>query len=152
MKKDLLLQFIAYLLCTLFFYAASMKAMDFGQFRVDISQSPLLANVPHLLTALFVIVTELTAAFMLAFPATRLYGFFLSSFLMLLFTVYMSVLYLFYVNIPCSCGGILGQMGYPAHIVFNACFTVLAITGTLLQQYGNDLAGQRKQRSTSEQH
>lgn len=135
MKKEYIITPIAYALCILFIYAASMKAMDFGQFTTDITKSPLLANVPAPITGIGVLALEFLAALLLAFPAMRLYGLYLSAFLMLLFSVYMAVLYFFYMNIPCSCGGILGQMGYPAHILFNIAFTLLAFTGILLQHF-----------------
>lgn len=135
MKKEHIITAISYALCILFIYAASMKMMDFGQFTADIAKSPLLANVPAGVTSAGILALELGAAVLLAFPGTRLNGLYLSAFLMLLFSVYMSALFFFYTNIPCSCGGILGQMGYPAHIVFNIAFTLLAFTGLLLQHF-----------------
>ncbi|RPD39230.1 MauE/DoxX family redox-associated membrane protein [Chitinophaga barathri] len=133
--KNIFLQAICFSLCILFFYAASMKALEFGQFMTDIAKSPLLANIPPALTGASTILAEVAAAMMLALPATRKAGLYLSAFLMLSFTAYMSILYFFYENIPCSCGGILGTMGYPAHIVFNTAFTLLAITGILLHHF-----------------
>lgn len=135
MKKHFILQTICFLLCILFFYAASMKAMEFSQFTADIAKSPLLANIPPVITGVLTIVTEVVAAILVALPGTRKAGLYLSAFLMLSFSLYMSVLYFFYTNIPCSCGGILGQMGYPTHIVFNIAFTLLAFTGILLQHF-----------------
>lgn len=135
MKKEYIITTISYALCILFIYAATMKAIDFRQFMTDITKSPLLANIPASVTGIGILALEFAAALLLAFPKARMYGLYLSAFLMLLFSVYMSVLYFFYVNIPCSCGGILGQMGYPAHIVFNIAFTLLAFTGILLQHF-----------------
>lgn len=135
MKKEPVTILISYALCILFIYAASMKVMDFGQFTADIAKSPLLANMPARATGVGILVLEFGAALLLAFQGMRLYGLYISAFLMLLFSVYMAALYFFYTNIPCSCGGILGQMGYPAHIAFNIAFTLLAFTGLLLQHF-----------------
>lgn len=133
--RNTILQAICFLLCTLFFYAAAAKALDFGQFVADIAKSPLLANIPPAHTGSLTIGVEIAAALLVALPRTRKAGLFLSTFLMLCFSLYMGILYFFYTNIPCSCGGILGQMGYPAHIVFNIAFTLLAFTGLLLQHF-----------------
>jgi hypothetical protein len=118
-------------------YAAVVKAMDYGLFISDMSKSPLLVKYDKEWLGPGVLGGEFLIVALLSFGATRKSGLFLSFFVMLLFTLYLSTLYFFYTNIPCSCGGILGKMSYPMHIVFNAVFTLLAATGVLLYKTNN---------------
>ncbi len=123
---------IVILISMLFTYAAIFKAMDYSLFLSDMSKSPLLVKYDKNLLAPVVLGTEFLIIILLSFPVTRKAGFFLSFFVMAIFSLYLSTLYFFFTNIPCSCGGILGKMPYPVHIVFNICFTVLSGTGVLL--------------------
>jgi len=48
--------------------------------------------------------------------------------IMLLFSSYLITLYiLFQDQLPCACGGILNNMGYPEHIIFNVTITFLTL-------------------------
>lgn len=137
MKKGYIVFLIVGLLSLLFMYAAVVKAMDYGLFLADMSKSPLLVKYDKEILGPGVLGVEFLIVALLSFAATRKSGLFLSFFVMLLFTLYLSTLYFFYTNIPCSCGGILGKMSYPTHIAFNAVFTVLAATGVLLYETTN---------------
>ncbi|WP_343692479.1 MauE/DoxX family redox-associated membrane protein [Chitinophaga sp.] len=137
MKRAYLVFPIVGLLSLLFMYAAVVKAMDYGLFLADMSKSPLLVKYDKEILGPGVLGVEFLIVALLSFAATRKSGLFLSFFVMLLFTLYLSTLYFFYTNIPCSCGGILGKMSYPAHIAFNAVFTLLAATGVLLYKTNN---------------
>jgi hypothetical protein len=130
--KKYIITVIVILISMLFTYAAIFKAMDYPLFLSDMSKSPLLVKYDMNLLAPVVIGTELLIVVLLNFPATRKAGFFLSFFVMWIFSLYLSTLYFFFTNIPCSCGGILGKMPYPVHIVFNICFTVLSGAGVLV--------------------
>ncbi|MGY0038519.1 MauE/DoxX family redox-associated membrane protein [Pedobacter sp. NJ-S-72] len=134
MKINYIQTAVVILLCTLFIYAGIFKAMDYQLFLSDLSKSPLLVKYDKTLLAPVVLGTEFLIVFLLAFNLTRKTGLFLSFFVMLLFTLYLSTLthFFFYTNIPCSCGGILGKMSYPTHIIFNAAFTLMAATAILV--------------------
>jgi hypothetical protein len=132
MKRQTIITILSYLLSILFIYAATAKAMDYTIFLADIAKSPLLGNFNNVVIAPIILGVEFLTAILLQFKATARVGFYFSSFLMLMFTLYMGTLYFFYTNIPCSCGGILGKMPYPVHIVFNLVFTILSFTGAIL--------------------
>jgi len=127
-----ILNVIVILICMLFVYAGLFKALDYQLFIADMGKSPLLVKYNKDILAPVVLGTEFLIVFLLSFPATKKAGLFLSFFVMLLFTFYLSSLYFFFTNIPCSCGGILGKMPYPVHIVFNAFFAFLSGLGVLL--------------------
>jgi hypothetical protein len=132
MKRQTSITILSYLLSILFIYAATAKAMDYRIFVADIAKSPLLGNFNNVIIAPIVLGLEFLTAILLQFKATTRLGFYFSSFLLLMFTLYLGTLYFFYTNIPCSCGGILGKMPYPVHIIFNLVFTILSFTGAIL--------------------
>ncbi|RXJ45687.1 MauE/DoxX family redox-associated membrane protein [Gelidibacter gilvus] len=117
----------------LFVYAAVSKLLDFKTFETQIGQSSLLSGffdwVPW-----GVITSEIVAALLLAFTKTRLLGLYLSLTLMLLFTVYITMILYFSADIPCSCGGVLEALGWKGHLIFNGFFIVIALLGILIQR------------------
>lgn len=131
MRKHIL-TIILILICMLFTYAAIVKTIDYEPFVSEMGKSPLLVRYDKALLAPAVLGTEFLIVILLTFPATRKAGFFLSFFVMAVFSLYLATLYFFFTNIPCSCGGILGKMPYPVHIVFNTCYTALSAAGVLL--------------------
>lgn len=132
MKRPTIITALAFAISVLFVYAALIKAMDYPFFVASLRKSPLLVNYNMPVLAPVVLGIEMVTAILLNIAPVRRTGFYLSFFVMLTFTLYLVVLYYFYKNIPCSCGGILGMMPYPVHIVFNIVFTLMALAGVLL--------------------
>lgn len=122
---------IACLLQVLFCYAAISKISDMEKFRTEVGQSPLLTYFVGLIV-IAVPVTELIAVGLLFFTKTRLWGMYLSLFLMVSFTAYILAIMKFAAYVPCSCGGILSGMNWSQHLVFNCLFTGLAVTGVVI--------------------
>src|SRR5690349_5222490 len=129
---------IRFLLIALFIYAGSSKLFEVGIFKAQMMKSPLLPHglIPFLAYA--VPLFEIGLSLFLA--SKRLYrlGLLLSFFLMLLFSLYLIALNVFFSDpdIPCSCGGILGHLTYEVHIIFNLCFTMLSLLGFMLSKLG----------------
>lgn len=138
--KDVYLNISSILLIVLLSYAAVVKGYDLNLFQKQMTESPL---IPLILTDIISYVIpsfELLAVLLLFFQSTRFWGFILSYFLMLFFSVYLiALLYLFGSNLPCACGGILGEMGYKTHIIFNIFFTILAFISTIITSYDNKI-------------
>jgi hypothetical protein len=128
MLKKSLLELPAVLLTILFTYASISKLLQYNTFRFQLDQSPFITNYASVI-AWSIPAIELFTTALLMFPATRLKGFYLSYALMLLFTFYIfSILHYSYF-VPCSCGGILSQMNWEQHLIFNIVFTLIALTG-----------------------
>jgi hypothetical protein len=53
--------------------------------------------------------------------------------MMSLFTAYLIIMLKFSYHIPCSCGGVLQNLSWNDHIVFNTFFIVIAGAGALLK-------------------
>jgi len=120
---------IATILIILFFYTAVSKLLDMAEFRKQLANQTLPAwSIGPLLW--IIPICELLVSALLTMSSTRLIGFYLSTVLMFIFTVYMGlVLSNIFDRIPCSCGGVLSSMGFVAHFFFNLFFLTLSIVG-----------------------
>jgi hypothetical protein len=118
----------------LWIYAAVSKLSNYPAFLSQLQRQPLPAwSVPTISIALQMV--EELAVLLLSFQRTMSKGLFLSFILLLLFTIYVGLgLMHVYDKVPCSCGGILNNMGWTAHLVFNLAFTLLAFSGWLLSK------------------
>jgi len=128
------LAIITFLCALLFAYAALTKLWDYDKFVVQLGQSPLLTEYAGFV-AWFIPAIELIIALMLRIPRTQRLGLYGFMTLMILFTAYIVAILNFAEYIPCSCGGILENLGWWEHLIFNLAFIGIAIAGiTLLEQ------------------
>ncbi|WP_127025079.1 MauE/DoxX family redox-associated membrane protein [Flagellimonas beolgyonensis] len=120
------------ILCSLLFlYAATSKLWDFQQFKIQLGQSPILTAYADWV-AWLVLIMEYTIAFLLFIDAFRLKALYAALGLMSMFTTYIILVLHFSDYIPCSCGGVLENLGWTEHIIFNAFFIVLLTVAILL--------------------
>jgi len=128
-KYRRLVDFIAAVLIFLFVYTATSKLFTFDQFKAVISASPLLGEHAGLLSWL-VPSAELVVSLLLFLSFSREYGFLFSSILMGVFSLYIAYMLLFSPDpLPCSCGGVLKQMSWSQHLIFNIIFFLLSVFG-----------------------
>lgn len=132
MKKQTFISIIASLFIILFLYAAVTKLMEYDKFVTQLGKSPLITNYSAILAWLVPII-EIAIALLLIFPKTTLLGLYISMALMAMFTFYIIFIMNFSPYIPCSCGGILSQLGWKEHLIFNIAFTILGILGVFLK-------------------
>ena len=120
---------IATILIILFFYTSVSKLLDLAEFRKQLANQTLPAS--SIGPLLWIIpICELLVSALLTIGSTLRIGFYLSTVLIFIFTVYMGlVLSNFFDRIPCSCGGVLRSMGFEAHFFFNLFFLTLSIVG-----------------------
>lgn len=115
----------------LFCYAATNKLLEFDTFRVQLGQSPLLGTYAY--WVVFAIPSiEILISILLALPKLRYIGFLFSFGLMVMFTAYITIILNYSAFVPCSCGGILSEMNWTQHLVFNIVFVLLALAAVLL--------------------
>lgn len=118
---------ICTLLVLLWVYTAGSKLAGVAEFKRQLASQTLGKTAASFLLW-FIPSSELLAALLLLFSKTRFAGLMLSAVLMLLFTGYIGLVLLGYYNrTPCSCGGVLKEMGWQIHFWFNLYF--LAISG-----------------------
>jgi uncharacterized membrane protein YphA (DoxX/SURF4 family) len=125
-KNFTLLDVIIFLYELLFVYAAVSKLMDFEVFQAQIGKSPIIEH--HSMWISWVVpALELIICILLLLQKTQLVALFMSFSLMTLFTVYIIFILKFSPYVPCSCGGILNDLGWAEHVIFNAFFIALAL-------------------------
>ncbi|HSZ34877.1 MAG TPA: MauE/DoxX family redox-associated membrane protein [Puia sp.] len=136
--KNIFPDIAAWILITLFVYAASSKIADFQKFSIQLGQSPLLTSMRHLV-AWIIPTIEFIIALMLAFSKTRLKAFYASYTLMVVFTLYIIAITRFSDYVPCSCGGILQHMTWNQHLIFNLFILAITLAGIILSNNKQDI-------------
>jgi hypothetical protein len=131
-KTNYTLQIICSLFIFLFVYSALSKFHEFDAFKAVLGRSPVIGSKNEILAWSLPLI-ELMVAIILFIPGTRRIGLYSSFFLMSIFTVYVGYLILFIPNLPCSCGGIIKQMSWKQHLVFNIFFTSLAGAAIIIE-------------------
>ena len=132
MKQNILIEVICFLLILLFVYAAISKLFDYSSFKYQVHLSPFLSSFSNF--AWIIPAIELIIAMLLIFNTWRMIGLYASFFMMLSFTLYITLMLLFTKHLPCSCGGVLRKLSWPQHLILNIFFLILAIAGIILQK------------------
>lgn len=133
MKQNTLIEIICFLLILLFVYAALNKLLSYAEFKNQLTRSPLIKNWSAPI-AIVLPVTELITAGLLSISVTRKTGMALSFILLTLFSGYVIYMLLFEKNLPCSCGGVLKQLTWKQHLLFNLFFLLISFAGIILQK------------------
>jgi hypothetical protein len=140
MTRKISVDIAVFLYISLFVYAALSKLLDYREFNLQLSQSPILtAFANHLAWAIPAI--ELVIATLLVFSTTRLAGLYASFSLMTSFTTYIILASRFSDHVPCSCGGVIQNLSWSQHLVFNSSFLVLLIVAIVLYPMDEALKG-----------
>jgi hypothetical protein len=132
-RQSTIMDVICALLVILFIYTGLNKMMDHEKFKFEMGRSPFIQGMSGFIAATLP-AGELLIALALIVKRTRLFGLYLSSFIMALFTGYIWLMLNYAYDLPCSCGGVLAKMSWNDHLYFNAAFTLLAMTGSVLQR------------------
>jgi uncharacterized membrane protein YphA (DoxX/SURF4 family) len=125
-KRSTLIEIVAILYMSMFLYTAFSKWSDYTMTREQMALMPALEPVAHILVWL-VPATEIVITLLVFIHQTRKKGLYAATTLMILFTLYIIFMMLFYPYLPCSCGGFLAELSWPAHLVFNSSFILLGI-------------------------
>lgn len=123
-----LTELISSLLIFLFVYTACSKLLEINTFQLAISKSPMIGEHSTWLSYAVPII-EIAIATLLLIPQTRKIGFLISTTLMALFTCYIGFMLVTVSDLPCSCKGVLKNMSWKQHLVFNIFFTALSFAG-----------------------
>lgn len=127
-----IVEIIAAFFIILFIYTAINKLSAISQFQNVLSKSSLIGNMAYPVSWIIPI-SELAIVVLLFFPATRSAGIYSSLFLVTAFTIYLVYMLAFASWLPCSCGGVLSQMSWKQHILFNISFILLALVAILIR-------------------
>jgi len=139
-KRTIIIEIITMLNIILFLYTGVAKIQDYSVFKEQLAESPVMAPVSKAIAILLPIV-EFLVVLMLAIPRWRLKGFYTTLTLMVIFTGYIIVLITTSDQLPCSCGGVIEQLSWKQHLIFNGAFILLDIlTIRLLHKEKKELA------------
>jgi cytochrome c oxidase subunit IV len=133
MKQKITIELISFLLVLLFVYAACSKLLQYESFKSQLVNSPFLKPFSAVIVW-FIPTIELITAVMLTVRHTRRTGLYSSFILLLIFTLYITGMLVSGIPLPCSCGGIIQELSWKQHLVFNVFFIVLAFTGIVLER------------------
>jgi putative oxidoreductase len=133
MNKKVIIEIISVLLILLFAYTATSKLITIERFKIVLKSFPTIGSYATFI-AYAIPIIELVTSALLVLPQVRKVGFYFSFSLMLFFTLYLGYMVAFTTDAtrPCECGGVLRQMSWPQHLVFNIFFTGLALLGLVL--------------------
>lgn len=135
-SRKIIVEVVCYAYFLLFVYAACSKLLESEKFQMQLLKSPITTDFAMIL-AWLVPVTEIIIAVMLVVPRTVSIGLYAALALMTLFTAYIIAILNFSDSIPCSCGGVLEQLGWQEHQVFNLVFIIIAVLAILLKKTKN---------------
>jgi uncharacterized membrane protein YphA (DoxX/SURF4 family) len=129
----MIIELVASFYVLLFLYSAIMKLRNLDAFSTNMYQIPLLRPFANML-AVALPVIEILIALILIIPATRRVGILLATSLLGIFSIY--IIYIFYTmdDLPCSCGGIIQQMSWKAHLIFNLILCLLGTSCLVMQK------------------
>jgi hypothetical protein len=117
---------VSTLLIFLFTYTATSKLFENKGFVAVLQRLPLVERGAGAIAVLLP-VAELFIVLLLIFERTRLKGLYASLLLLSVFTGYLLYMVLYVPGLPCSCGGVIGRMGWRTHIIFNLIFIGLTL-------------------------
>jgi hypothetical protein len=132
-NQKALIEIIAILFMSMFIYTALSKWSDYSMSREQMALMPLITPFAHIIIWLLP-TTEIAISVLLYFSKTKKLGFYLATILMILFTLYIINMMVFYSKLPCSCGGFLNELSWPNHLIFNSVYILLGITAILLSR------------------
>lgn len=128
-SKKSVVEIISTFLIVLYLYTGISKLITFVVFKEQLYDSPVLNNFASLISWLLP-TSEFIISFLLFYPHFRIWGLYSSLVMMSIFTIYVSAILFIDETLPCSCGGILSELSWPGHLIFNflcVLINVLAI-------------------------
>lgn len=132
-KRKSWINILAAAIAVMFFYAAFSKLIDYEASKRAMLNQVFPKSIGEIFTWLIPAI-EIVLVFLLVYIPTRLKALWASLVLLSLFTLYIAIVMTgVFGRVPCSCGGILKNMKYGTHILFNLFFMFLAFIGIWLE-------------------
>lgn len=112
----------------LFAYTAVSKLLDYQRFvfQMRLAPLPLMRTIAPVLGIVMPVI-ELMIVLGLLFKLFRLKALYATVALLAAFEVYITGMMLTGRHLPCTCGGIISEMGWGQHLLFNAVFIAIAL-------------------------
>jgi hypothetical protein len=133
-KKNSIIEACAFSLIFLFVYAATSKLFRWHLFRFQLEGYPWIRHFAGWVVWMVPLLELVIVAALLIPGRTKLLGFYLSTVLLIIFTVYLLAMLGTRQHLPCSCGGVIQGLTWGQHIVFNLFFIFFSIIGAFCQR------------------
>jgi putative oxidoreductase len=132
MKKPIVTNCCIALIVLLFTYTASSKFMDHHRFVFQMGLAPV-PFIKHIAPFLGWFIPILEASLVVGLLTDKYRRISLLGSFMLLFSfeIYIIAMMLSGLSLPCTCGGIISQMGWKQHLIFNAVFMAITLLSLL---------------------
>lgn len=130
-RAKIILEILCCTLMVLFFYTGISKLIDHTAFEFDLINAPIIQKVAPIVYAALP-AFEIIVGLGLMFTKTRKISLYACLVLMVVFTIYVGGIMSFAKNKPCTCGGVLRSMSWPAHLIFNIAYTIVSIVALYL--------------------
>ncbi|CAL1517417.1 MauE/DoxX family redox-associated membrane protein [Chitinophaga sp. MM2321] len=118
----------------LLLYTAISKLMQYDLTREQMAVMPVISPFSGIVTWLLP-VSEIIIALVVFVPRTRRIGLYLSTGLMIGFTMYVAYMMKFFSHLPCTCGGFLQNLTWPQHLLFNLFFVLIGVIAILASRF-----------------
>jgi hypothetical protein len=115
---------IAISMALLFLYASFSKLLELNKFYHQLGKSPLIPYGYNEIVGNTVLIIEFLIVFLVYKNKIKI-SLLISFTLMFFFSLYIGYLLYFSYYVPCSCGGILGDLSWNAHMYFNIILTLI---------------------------
>jgi putative oxidoreductase len=144
-KRIAFVNIVSALFIFLFVYTALNKFLAVEDLKFVLKDYPLIGSLSEVI-AWGLPIIELFVSVLLLYPKSKLIGLFCSLLLMTGFTLYLGYMLTFTTDKPCTCGGMLQQLSWPQHIIFNISFIILSVIAIRLY-----ISNSRKRDNLSEE-
>ena len=149
MKATYLKEVVPILLILLFVYTATSKFLDYEKFVFQMRLAPVpfmkpLAPILGWTAPIVEMIIAIVLALGYFFYNLKRRGLLASVILLSAFEIYIIIMLLSGSALPCTCGGIISQMGWKQHLIFNGFFI---IGGILTIKYSGKPSAPRQDKS-----
>lgn len=135
MKQKPTIDIIIAVLVMLLLYTSFSKLLDLPRFEASLRKQPFAPRLQQTLLWLLPSM-EILVAGLLMVPRTKVYALWGYAAMMAVFTGYIAAILLHaYPRIPCTCGGLISQLSWPQHLVFNLFFLALGIWALIINAF-----------------
>jgi hypothetical protein len=131
--KRTTIEIIVFLYVILLLHTGTSKMMEYNIFKDQLTESLGISSLAKVI-AVTLPWFEFLIAIMMLLPKWRYKGLISGVLLMSAFTLYILFLITFSPELPCSCGGLMSQLSWNEHVIFNSTFIIMGIAGALLQK------------------
>jgi len=140
-RRLVIIELAVSLLILLWVYTAVSKLLTFDSYQSQMYHQP----IPHALASILICslpTFEILTAVLLILPKLKFWGLLSSIILMTVFSVYVALVTLHvFDRMPCSCGGLLKNMSWTGHLLFNLFFLLLSFITIILHNRERRLIG-----------